>query len=60
MNLKSRKLIFAAITFGCATIALWLGQVDFKLWSEFVMWTFGIYSAGNVGEHLANTINPKK
>lgn len=60
MNLKSRKLIFAAATFGCATIALWLGHADFKLWSEFVMWTFGIYSAGNVGEHLANTINPKK
>ena len=59
MNLKSRKLIFAGLCFGLATVALFLGKAEFSAWSDFAMWIFGIYSLGNVGEHLSNTIKPK-
>jgi len=60
MNLKSRKLIFATVVFVLATIALFVGKADFAGWSEISMWIFGIYSFGNVGEHLTKQINPKK
>jgi hypothetical protein len=60
MNLKSRKLIFATVVFLLATLALFTGKADFAGWSELAMWIFGIYSFGNVGEHLTKQINPKK
>ena len=53
MNLKSRKLLCAGICFVSATIALWIGHADFSEWGDFVKWIFGIYAAGNVGEHVA-------
>lgn len=59
MNLRSRKLIFAAIVFALATTALFLGKADFAGWSELAMWIFGIYSFGNVGEHLTKSIQSK-
>jgi len=40
-------------------VFVFIGQTDFKGWSEFVKWVFGIYAAGNVGEHVANKKEPK-
>jgi hypothetical protein len=51
MNLKSRKLLCAAICFVCASSALLYGIAEFKDWADFVKWIFGLYAAGNVGEH---------
>lgn len=53
MNIKSRKLICAAICFVAATAALLLGSASFTEWGDFVKWIFGLYAAGNVGEHVA-------
>ena len=53
MNLKSRKLLCAGICFVFATAALLMGHADFSAWGDFVKWIFGIYAAGNVGEHVA-------
>jgi hypothetical protein len=53
MNLKSRKLLCAGICFVAATTALILKQAPFNEWADFTMWIFGIYAAGNVGEHVA-------
>lgn len=57
MNLKSRKLLCAGICFVTATTALGLGQADFQGWADFVKWVFGIYAAGNVGEHISDKKN---
>lgn len=53
MNLKSRKLLCAGVCFVSASIALAVGLADFQGWSDFCKWVFGIYAAGNVGEHVA-------
>ena len=53
MNLKSRKLLFASICFACASGALLYGMAEFADWSEYTKWIFGLYAAGNVGEHVA-------
>ncbi|MDA1237319.1 MAG: hypothetical protein O3A15_00035 [Proteobacteria bacterium] len=53
MNLKSRKLLCATICFACASAALLYGMAEFKDWADFVKWIFGLYAAGNVGEHVA-------
>lgn len=36
-----------------ACVALGVGLADFQGWSDFVKWIFGIYAAGNVGEHVS-------
>ena len=53
MNLKSRKLLCAGICYVSATAALLYGMAEFKDWADFVKWIFGLYAAGNVGEHVA-------
>ena len=53
MNLKSRKLLCAGICFVCASAALLNGIAEFKDWADFTKWIFGLYAAGNVGEHVA-------
>ena len=55
-SLKSRKLLCAIALFIVATVFVFIGQTDFQGWSDFVKWVFGIYAAGNVGEHTANNI----
>ena len=57
MNLASKKLVCAFICFVAATIFVALGKADFYGWAEFVKWIFGIYAAGNVGEHAATRVN---
>tara|TARA_Y100000310_G_scaffold45389_1_gene42298 strand:+ start:1166 stop:1333 length:168 start_codon:yes stop_codon:yes gene_type:complete len=54
MDLKSRKLVCAVVLFLSACGALFLGKTDFAGWAEFMKWVFGIYAAGNVGEHVAS------
>ena len=56
MNLASKKLLCAGICFLAATIFVALGKADFYGWAEFVKWIFGIYAAGNVGEHVAKKV----
>ena len=53
MNLKSRKLLCASICFGSACGFVFAGQASFVEWADFVKWIFGLYAAGNVGEHVA-------
>lgn len=57
MNLKSRKLLCAGVCFASASVALGFGLADFQGWSDFVKWIFGIYAAGNVGEHVSKKRN---
>ena len=53
-SFRSRKLLCALALFIAATVFVFIGQTDFQGWSDFVKWVFGIYAAGNVGEHVAN------
>ena len=53
-SFKSRKLLCALALFIAATVFVFIEQTDFQGWSDFVKWVFGIYAAGNVGEHVAN------
>ena len=56
MNLGSKKLICAVICFLAAKIFVLARIADFAGWAEFVKWIFGIYAAGNVGEHVSTNI----
>jgi len=56
MNLKSRKLLCAGICFAIATASLVLQIATFQEWGDFVKWIYGLYSAGNVGEHVAKKV----
>ena len=59
MNLGSKKLICAFVCFVAATIFVLAGKADFTGWAEFVKWIFGIYAAGNVGEHVSTNMGAK-
>ena len=59
MNLTSRKLVCAFVCFLAATVFVILGKADFQGWAEFTKWIFGIYAAGNVGEHASKTLGSK-
>lgn len=48
---KSRKLIVSTVLFIAATVFIINGTATFKEWSDFMIWVFGIYAGGNVGEH---------
>ena len=56
MNLASKKLLCAFVCFVAATLFVVLGKADFYGWAEFTKWIFGIYGAGNVGEHVSTNI----
>ena len=56
MNLASKKLICAFVCFIAATVFVLAGKADFYGWAEFVKWIFGIYAAGNVGEHVSSNL----
>ena len=53
-QLQSKKLAFAVLLFLSSVVFVALGKADFTQWAEFVKWVFGIYAAGNVGEHVSN------
>ena len=60
MEVKSRKLVAAGLCFIAASIFVALGKADFAGWAEFTKWIFGIYAAGNVGEHASKNLGLKK
>ena len=60
MNISNRKLVCAGVCFIAASVFVGLGKADFAGWAEFVKWVFGIYAAGNVGEHVSTNINGGK
>ena len=49
----SRKLILAITLFVASIVFLLTDYADFSQWADFVKWVFGIYAAGNVGEHVS-------
>tara|TARA_R110002012_G_scaffold278308_2_gene465879 strand:- start:1293 stop:1475 length:183 start_codon:yes stop_codon:yes gene_type:complete len=51
--LGGRKMTFAIMLFIIATAILWAGKSDFAGWSNFIIWIFGTYAIGNVGEHIS-------
>jgi|TARA_R110002073_G_scaffold84715_1_gene202217 hypothetical protein len=57
MDLGSKKLLCAGLCFLAATAFVVLGKADFQGWAEFTKWIFGIYAAGNVGEHVSKGIS---
>ena len=59
MNLASKKLICAGVCFLAASTFVILGKADFQGWADFVKWVFGIYAAGNVGEHVSSNLGSK-
>jgi hypothetical protein len=59
MNLKSRKLLCAFVCFICATGSVVLQTATFQEWADFTKWIFGLYAAGNVGEHVAKKTGKK-
>ena len=56
MDLGSKKLLCAGLWFYAATIFVILGKAEFQGWAEFTKWIFGIYAAGNVGEHASKKL----
>ncbi len=56
----SRKLLCAGVCFLAATAFVLAGKAEFTAWADFVKWVFGIYAAGNVGEHGANAVLTQK
>ena len=56
MDLGSKKLLCAGLCFFAATIFVILGKADFQGCAEFTKWIFGIYAAGNVGEHASKKL----
>ena len=56
MNLNSKKLLCAGVCFVAASVFVGIGKADFAGWADFVKWVFGIYAAGNVGEHVSTNI----
>jgi len=51
--LGGRKMTLAIFLFVVATVMLWVGKSDFGGWSNLIIWIFGTYAVGNVGEHLS-------
>ena len=54
--MKSRKLWAFVVLQVFVSIVFLNGGFTASEWIEFTKWNFGIYGAGNVGEHLAKGI----
>ena len=54
--IKSRKFIAALALFVAATAFVFSNHTDFEGWSDMMKWIFGIYAAGNVGEHASKKL----
>ena len=59
MDLGSKKLLCAGVCFLAATIFVVLVKAEFQAWADFTKWIFGIYAAGNVGEHASKKLGVK-
>ena len=52
-----RKTFLALALFILGTLLFLLSEkADFGGWSNLAQWIFGIYAAGNVGEHISDGI----
>lgn len=56
---KSRKAILALALIAGATVLAALERMDVAAWTDFAKWIFGLYVAGNVGEHAATAIRDR-
>ena len=45
-----RKMFFALILMTIVSVFLFTNKCEFEQWSNFVIWVFGTYAIGNVGE----------
>ena len=57
-----RKFFFALLLWSTAVVFVVLDKADFTGFSQFVMWVFGIFAAGNIGSKAfkdKTSINPK-
>ena len=59
MDLGSKKLLCAGVCFLAATVFVVLRKAEFQAWADFTKWIFGIYAAGNVGEHASKKLGTK-
>lgn len=57
-QLSSKKLVLALLLFIASVIFLLTEYALFSEWSDFVKWIFGLYAAGNVGEHVSTKMKP--
>lgn len=57
-KLKSRKLLIVSILFVVATVFLATSFLTGAQWIDFIKWLFGLYVAGNVGEHYSKKGTP--
>ncbi len=47
-------MFFALVLMASVSVFLFTDRCDFPQWSNFVVWVFGTYAIGNMGEHIAN------
>ena len=52
-KMGGRKLIFAILLTAIASLMLWFDKSTTAEWREFMIWIYGTYAVGNVGEHLS-------
>jgi len=60
-NIKgSRKLQMFLLMYVTSTVLyIQVGNVEFTDWKDLMVWCFGIYCGGNVGEHYSKSNNGK-
>jgi len=54
-----RKMFFALILMIIVSTILFADKCNFDQWSNFVIWVFGTYALGNIGEHVAEKFGKK-
>jgi hypothetical protein len=57
--LGGRKMFFALVLMIIVSVFLIIDKCAFEQWSNFVVWVFGTYAIGNMGEHIAKGISKK-
>ena len=52
-------MFFALVLMIIVSVFLIIDKCAFEQWSNFVVWVFGTYAIGNMGEHIAKGISKK-
>ena len=55
----SRKLFFAILLTVIMTVFVMIDKAIVQNWIDFEKWVFGLYAAGNIGEHMSNKMKSK-
>jgi hypothetical protein len=55
----NRKLVLALVFSVSGVVALLTNQATWVQFSEFIVWIWGIYVGGNVGERVAKAVGKK-